>query len=143
MPGDRSHLIIHLDMNCLVDRHDAYRQLAHECVHLLSPTGKADANVLEEGLAVFFEQWYMHYIFGEGWWLGEINIASYADALAKTKQLLALDPDIIKKIRLCQPVIARITPEQILEQCSIVPEELAQALTQKFSRAEDRSFTHE
>ena len=133
-PGDCKHIIIHLDMNCLTDRHGAYRQLAHECIHLLSPTGKADANVLEEGLAVFFEQWYMCYIFGDGWWQGEINIPSYANALAKTKQLLALDPDIIKKLRQCQPVIAYITSAQILEQCPLASEELANALTQRFSK---------
>lgn len=138
MPGNCGHIIVHLDMNCRVDRRDAYRQLAHECVHLLSPTGKADANVLEEGLAVFFEQWYMCYIFGEGWWLGEIRVASYANALTKTKQLLALDADIIKKIRKHQPVIANITAEQILEQCPTAPRELAQELTRRFSRAEDQ-----
>ena len=135
-PGNCGHIIIHLDMNCLTDRYDAYRQLAHECIHLLSPTGKADANVLEEGLAVFFEQWYVSYVFGEGWWLGEISIASYADALAKTKQLLALDPDIIKNLRERQPIIAHVRPEQILELCPMASKELAEALTERFSRTE-------
>ena len=143
MPGNCGHIIIHLNMNCRVDRRDAYRQLAHECIHFLSPTGKADATVLEEGLAVFFEQWYMCYVFGEGWWSGEINIASYAEALTLTKQLLALDPDVIKKIRQCQPVIARITTEQILEQCPKAPEELVRALMQRFSTAEDCRFIHD
>ena len=85
-------------------------------------------------MAVFFEQWYMCQIFGDGWWLGEINIASYADALALTKQLLALDRDIIRKIREHQSVIARITAEQILEHCPAASRELAQALTQRFQR---------
>jgi hypothetical protein len=73
-PGNCGHIIIQLEMNCLTDRHAAYCTLAHECIHLLSPTGKTDANVLEEGLAVFFEQWYMNYVFGDGWWSGKINI---------------------------------------------------------------------
>ena len=133
-PGNVKHIIILLDMNCLTDRRDAYCQLAHECIHCLSPTGKADANVLEEGLAVFFEQWYMNYVFGEGWWRNEITIASYADALAKAAKLLALDPDIIRKLRRQQPIIAQITAAQIREQCPAASEELASALVQRFVR---------
>ncbi len=131
-PGNCRHIIIHLDMNCLTERKDAYRQMAHECIHLLSPTGKADANVLEEGLAVFFEQWCMHWCFGKGWWSNKINVPSYADALAKTKQLLAYDADIVKKIRERQPVISAITAEQIMEQRPDVPLELAASLTARF-----------
>jgi len=145
-PGDCRHIIIHLEMNCLTDRHEAYLTLAHECIHLLAPTGQADANILEEGLAVFFGQWYMEYVFGKGWWSGEINAAGYSDAFAKTKQLLAFDPDVIKKIRRHQPVIARITAAQIREQCPAAPEELASALAQKFTRTQSqvgpRSWRH-
>ncbi len=133
-PGNCGHIIVQLDMNCLSDRHDAYRGLAHECIHLLSPTGQADANVLEEGLAVYFEQEYMRYVFGEGWWLNQINYRNYADAFALTKQLLALDPDIIKKIRMQEPVIAHITAEHIREHCPLAPRELALALAQRFSK---------
>ena len=133
-PGNVRHIITLLDMNGLTDRKDAYWQLAHECIHLLSPTGKADANVLEEGLAVFFAQWYMRSVFGEGWWLNDITIPGCADALAKTQQLLALDPEIIRKLRKLQPVIAQITAAQIREQCSAASEELASALTRRFNR---------
>ena len=131
-PGNGRHIIIHLSMDCLADRQDAYCQLAHECIHLLSPTGKADANVLEEGLAVYFEQWYMHHVFGEGWWSGQMTVANYANAYTLATQLLALDADIIKKIRQSQPVIALITAEQILELCPDAPRELALALAQSF-----------
>jgi hypothetical protein len=133
-PGNCGHIIIHLGMHCLTDRHEAYRTLAHECIHLLSPTGKADANVLEEGLAVYFEQWYMHYVFGEDWWSGKINIPSYANAFERAKQLLAIDANIIKKLRVNQPVIARITAEQILEHCPAASEELALSLAERFIR---------
>ena len=135
-PGNCGHIIIQLDMNCLSDRQDAYRQLAHECIHTLAPTGRADANNLEEGLAVYFEQWYMHFVFGEGWWSGDINTPGYADALAGAKQLLAMDPDIIKKLRRHQPVIARITSEQIQEVCPSAPPKLADMLASRFVRAQ-------
>lgn len=133
-PGNCGHIIVQLDMNALTDRRDAYNQLAHECIHLISPTGKADANVLEEGLAVWFSQRYMHRVFGEGWWSGKVKVPSYANAFALAKQLLAIDADIIKKIRATQPVIARITTEQILQDCPLASRELAQALTEQFSR---------
>lgn len=137
-PGNCGHIIVHLDMHALTNRRDAYCQLAHECVHLISPTGKADANVLEEGLAVWFSQRYMQYVFGEGWWSGQVKIHSYANAFALAKKLLALDADIIKKLRAAQPVIARITAEQILEQCPNVPPELAASLTARFSTERHR-----
>lgn len=130
-PGNFGHIIIHLSMDCLRDRQAAYLQLAHESIHLLSPTGMADANVLEEGIAVHFAEWYMHTTFGEEWWSGQITIPAYANALAQTRQLLALDSEIIKKLRSKQPVISRITAEQILAHCPEAPEELCQALAER------------
>jgi len=132
-PGNCGHIIVQLDMNALTDRHDAYRQLAHECIHLISPTGKADANVLEEGLAEYFEKYYMHFVFGEGWWSGRVNIPRYAHAFAQAEQLLALDPDIIKTLRHVQPVIARITAAQIREQCPAASPALALSLAERFA----------
>ncbi len=131
-PGNCGHIIIHLDMTSLTDRHDAYYSLAHECIHCLSPTGKADANVLEEGLAVSFSQWYMHHIFGPGWWSGPIRFPSYAHALAGAEQLLALNPTVIKKIREQQPTIAKVTAGQIIQHCPAAPRELALALAAPF-----------
>lgn len=136
-PGNCGHIIIQLDMNALSDRLDAYRQLAHECIHLISPTGRADANVLEEGLAVYFERWYMNHIFGQGWWSGPIDFPIYAHALAAAERLLTLDPNVIKKIRKHQPVIAKITAEQIMQHCPDAPSELAFALAAPFVRAEE------
>lgn len=136
-PGDCGHIIVHLPMRCLRDRHEAYLNLAHECVHLIAPTGKADANVLEEGLAVYFEKWYMNYVFGDGWWSGEIiNYPNYANAFAAADQLLALDPDSVKKLRVRQPIIARITAEQIQECCPAATEELATRLSTTFARGD-------
>ncbi len=133
-PGNCGHVIIQLDMNALRDRHDAYRQLAHECVHVISPTGKADANVLEEGLAMLFEHHYMHYVFGEGWWSEPFDFPSYSNALTLARELFSLDSNIIKKVRQIQPIIAYITAEQIRDQCPAATKELAVALTQRFVR---------
>ena len=43
-PGNGTHIIIQLHSNLLTDHYYAYMNLAHECIHLLSPTGKADAS---------------------------------------------------------------------------------------------------
>jgi hypothetical protein len=132
-PGNCRHIIIHLDYDDLRDRKGAYLSLAHECIHLLSPTGKRDANVLEEGLAVYFQQWYMNWCFGEGWWSeSPSNAPNYAEALAYASELLALSPDIIKELRKRQPVISRITAEMIRQHCPAAPEALAIALEKPF-----------
>jgi hypothetical protein len=57
-PGDRKHIVIQLSVNCLTDLPRACYQLAHECIHLLAPTGRQNANNLEEGLATLFSEDY-------------------------------------------------------------------------------------
>ena len=122
----------------MTDRQYAYYELAHECIHLLAPTGKRDANFLEEGLAVYFSRWYTHYIFGEGWWMSdEFTNSAYARAFTLVEQLLNLDADMIKKFREVQPVISRITAEQMLNRSPTIPRELAYALEQRFVLSSD------
>ena len=135
-PGNCKHIIVQLSMNGLTDRYEAYRQLAHEGIHLLSPTGKADANVLEEGLAVYFEQWYMNDIFGDGWWNNSINNTAYREALEAAAALLTFDADAIKKLRQIQPTIASITAAQIQTVCPALPAEIAEKLVRRFVNKE-------
>ena len=131
--GNCKQIIIQLQKAALLNRQYAYNELAHECIHLIAPTGKDDANVLEEGLAEYFAQWYTHYIFGEGWWMTDDHVLpSYAAAHNLVKQLLSLDADIIKKFREVQPVISYITEEQMTDRCPIVPRELACELAKTF-----------
>jgi hypothetical protein len=134
-PSNCKHIIVHLPMTAINDRHDAYRVLAHECIHLISPTGEADANVLEEGLAVFFERYYMNHVFGEGWWSGPIkNAPAYADALRHVEELLALDSESVKRLREQEPIISRVTAKQIEVACPTASEPLAKALAERFHR---------
>ena len=131
-PGNCKHIIVQLSMNGLTDRYEAYRQLAHEGIHLLSPTGKADANVLEEGLAVYFEQWYLNDIFGDGWWNNSINNTAYREAVAAARALLVLDIDAVKKLRQIEPTIARITAAQIQAVCPDLAPQIADRLASRF-----------
>src|SRR3990167_6713780 len=52
-PGNCKNIAIQLSLESLKSEHCALYELAHECIHLLSPTGKKNANVLEEGLATY------------------------------------------------------------------------------------------
>lgn len=55
-PGDCRHACIRLGEEARNDPAQAVFQLAHEVVHLLAPTGKADAPVFEEGIATVFSE---------------------------------------------------------------------------------------
>ncbi len=67
---------------------NAYWELAHECVHLLSPPTEKGAIVLEEGVACWFQRTYMreHYGFER-----PQKMACNASAEAKLQELLNID----------------------------------------------------
>jgi len=102
-------------MRALGDRTKTCYQLAHECIHLLSPTGEATTTVLEEGLATHFSHFYIEKYLGETY--GTSGAKNYDDAKEKVGILLAKNPGIIKDIRAKEPCIENITAKMILEQC--------------------------
>ena len=133
-PGNCKHIIIHLSQECLTDRQDAYLQLSHATIHLLSPTGKRSANNLEEGLAHYFSAYYMNSIFGDGWWHHKILSRNHRKAFQTCSKLLSLDKDAIKKLREIQPTISKITSDQILNLYPTLPKEDADFLSRKFGK---------
>jgi len=110
---------------------NAYWELAHECVHLLSPPMQKGPIVLEEGVACDFQRRYMreHFEFDR-----PQRMACYASAEAKFQELRDLDEDIVWKLRREEPVFRRITPSLILRHCPAASDELAEALTRPFNR---------
>ncbi len=130
-PNNCKHIIIQLEPQCLYERYRAYYKLAHECVHLLSPTGGRNANVLEEGLATYFSQQYMHDYFEVNWPLG---MESYKIACVLAEILLKLDPYAIKHLRREEPVISKISKELLLKYYPALGEEVASKLAQPFER---------
>lgn len=128
-PGACKHIAIQVSMNCIDDINRAVFQVAHEAIHCLSPTGKMSANVLEEGLANLFSIEYTREN-GNGTWTS--NDPKYTEASELVKQLLAIDSDIIKKLRVTQPTISLIDKELILKTNSSIPKELADSLTKAF-----------
>jgi hypothetical protein len=85
-------------------------ELAHEVIHLLAPSARA--NNLEEGLAVAFSE---AYTLRETGRVVPFDIPSYAAARDAVKRLLALDGDCIKRVRATTPRFSRITSRQLLE----------------------------
>lgn len=130
-PGNRRNIVIQLDDDCLTDPVRAHFQLAHECIHLLSPHGTEEASVLEEGLAVHFQ---IEYVKQEFHVHKQPSLPNYIAAHADTATLLALDPDAIRKLRTSEPNLHRVTAEIIREHVPEAPRELADRLAMKFER---------
>lgn len=78
-PGDCKHIIIQLDEVAATNMSQACYQLAHETVHLLSPTGGNNANNFEEGVACYFAAYYMKNRLNEFNW--RPTLQSYKQAL--------------------------------------------------------------
>lgn len=138
-PGNCRHIIVQLGRACLLEPDRACFQLAHETIHLLSPTGSQNANVLEEGLAAHFQVWYMANHYPSNWprptldW-NRFTRQSYARAKDMVEQLLKEDRDIIRRLRAHQPTLSRIKSEEIENACPEFPREVAIALTLRFNR---------
>lgn len=110
---------------------NAYWELAHECVHLLSPPTEKGPIVLEEGVACSFQRRYMQEYFE---FERPQSMACYISAEAKLQELLDLDNDIIWKLRQEEPVFRGITPPLISRHCPTASDELVEALTKPFNR---------
>jgi hypothetical protein len=128
-PGNCKNIVIQISLNCINDLNRAVFQVAHEAIHCLSPTGIKSANILEEGLANLFS---IEYALenGSGVWIP--NNQKYSDPSELVKRLIKIDPEIIKKLREIEPTISAINKDLILKINPDVPEELADALTNKF-----------
>lgn len=109
-------------------------QLAHECVHLLSPGLEGTGIVLEEGLAVLFQEEYMGY--GQQGVERRNPNSPYYRAAKLTDELLSYDTGMVRRIRTTYPDFSTITAEIVREYCPEVPEYLASAVTQTFVRSE-------
>jgi hypothetical protein len=106
-PGDCKHIAIRLAPNALDSEVLACYQLAHECVHLLAPTGNANAPVLEEGLATAFAEDYVQFVLKSNPFL--TNEPTYIRAAGAVRELLVGAPDAILRLRAIEPRFAKIT----------------------------------
>ncbi len=92
-----------------------YYQLSHETCHLLYPTGKADANVLNEGISTYFSKIFLEKEFPNSKYaIEEIQKSSYFEAYSLVEKLINYDSDAIKKIRKISPNISEVSKDQLL-----------------------------
>ncbi|MBW3622320.1 MAG: hypothetical protein KY468_02805 [Armatimonadetes bacterium] len=128
-PGASRYVIIQLSTNTLKNLEFACYELAHEAVHLLSPTGTDETTVLEEGLAVHFSREYLRDEFGK-----EMAPKGdrYAEALERVEALLRVEDSLVWNCRQVEPVLSRIGKDLLLQLSPDMDESLADAVTRKF-----------
>ncbi len=132
-PGTNKHVSIILTDDAREDPAQAIFQLAHEVMHLLSPTGMANAPVVEEGLSALFQE-----RANETYGLN-LRIVSkpYIEATKFTNQLLRGQSQIIKQLRKIEPSFHKWTPRFLVGEGNISIE-LAQQLCEPFMEFETR-----
>lgn len=125
---EHKQVIINLTARAATDLNEAIFELAMEVIHLLSPTGSRQAPNLEEGLTVIFCQDMMRAC--------NLNISisrpSYMAAAADVRQLLAIDPEAIRKLRTARPSFADFDPKFVLTLIPATPTDLAERLCQRY-----------
>jgi hypothetical protein len=127
-PGNCGHVSIRLSDSARNDPQRALYQLAHEAIHLLSPTGGQHAPTIEEGLATIYSANKAQQ-FGFG--IRE-DRDEYLYARLITQELLNQHPDAIKRLRKRKPSFRDFTPKLLRQTLSNVPEKLATELCEPF-----------
>jgi len=126
-PGKR--IIIKLSESAQNDLVRTYYQLAHECIHLLSPSGSYVVPVIEEGLATVYSE---RYIARELNFHYETPEPAYANAAALVRELLRTSPDAIAKLRSVEPAFTRLTEKTFVEAGVAAPIPLVKKLLSTF-----------
>jgi hypothetical protein len=124
-PGDCRQVAIRLTRNVAIDPRRALFQLAHECCHLISPSGqRGNAPNLEEGFATML-----------GHQLAEQHAnfrcpvdANYRNAHDAVARLLTDRPTAIRDIRAIEPKLWQITPQIVAPAVPGIETELADFL---------------
>lgn len=130
----RRHIAITLSAEAFSDRQRTLYQLAHECVHMLAPVVGGGAPVIEEGLATAFSEDMIEY------WCGNTNKQAYTstqkyiDAAARVRELLALEPDAIPRLRAVEPAFNQMTADTFTRAGLNVPPALVDALLASFPK---------
>lgn len=106
---DPKHVVISLSWKAFRNHKEAMYQLSHECVHLLSPQGKAGAKVLEEGLAKLYSMEIIERVCDHpcGQPYGDVSL--YDDAARHVLQLLRYNRQAIRMLRDVEPAFYRMT----------------------------------
>lgn len=134
VPGkkDNTNIIIRLSSPAALNMAQAYFQMAHETVHLLSPSGGQNATNLEEGVACFFSVYYMETILRQP--ALRYNMKSYQRVLDVVTPRLKEDMRCIGRLRERQPSLKDISKEEIRKEFPECTDEDVCFLASKFIR---------
>lgn len=130
-PKSKDKIIIQLSFDAMESEKLALYQLAHECIHLLSPSGEKNSLVLEEGLAVYHSWYFVNKCLGvDG---KEITSEkNYLLAGLLVEKLLSLRPWFFRELRKHHHQLWDVSMTEISEFCPELPKEEAQILARKF-----------
>jgi hypothetical protein len=129
---------IRLSAGSSKDPGGAIWQLAHECVHLITPSW-VGSTVLEEGIACWYqERWVdkIPQVFPDWYKNGRSKgrFPSYDEAWDLVNKLVAPDQDVIKRLRAAQPVISKIGIKLLNQEAPWLEREVARKLASRFKR---------
>lgn len=132
-PGNRISIV--LSTGSLNYQLQFLYQLSHEVCHLLYPTGKADANNLNEGISTYFSRIYQEKHFPHSDYAIEaIKKTRYFAPYNAVHHLLADDPSFILKLRKINSNISAATYDQIKEVGEALDDDVILYLLEKFSK---------
>lgn len=130
----RKHIAISLGTGALTDRQRTVYQLAHECVHLLAPVDDLAVPVIEEGLATAFAEDMIEYWCDNPRKQAYTRLPKYVNAAARVRELLALAPDAIRRLRATEPAFKRMTTDTFSRAGLNIPPALVTALLAPFPK---------
>jgi hypothetical protein len=128
--GNKS-FIMRIQSGVMLEPMLVYAQMAHECVHMLSPCPQRPVTILEEGMAEFFAYIYMRDTM-------EYKLTSkqpgtaYHEAGELVAMLMSINPYGIKQIREEEPTISLITKSLIWKHYPMLEEGVAARLARTF-----------
>ena len=127
-PHNCKDVVVMLSTGVASYPNSAIFELAHEAVHLLSPTGSRHALVVEEGLATRFSVEQTQLYGG----IQGIVTAKYAKAAALVEAAETVAPNFVRDLRTHVPAFTEWTPELFRKMMLAIPEHLVEQLLAPF-----------
>jgi len=131
-------IFIRLSSDARNDNAKVLWQLAHECIHLMTPA-RLWTSMLEEGLSCWFQiRWakLCPQLFPESKLKPEecFKHDRFLEAYTLVDALLKRDPQAIKRCRMLEPVISKFTPKLIVTEISSIDVPTAKLLCSRFAQ---------
>jgi hypothetical protein len=131
--------VIQLSFRAMMNPVEAYFELAHECVHLLSPHPYRPVLVIEEGMASVFSGIYMreHLNFK----VCPTPHRDYDEATALVEQLMEIDRYGIRKMREEQPDTRILSKALVMKVYPTLSEQVVERLVEPFDGPKASAWT--